>query len=262
MTRQVFTLPDLGEGLADAELIRWLVQVGDTVAVDAPVAEVETAKATVEMPSPYAGVVAELHGAEGTTIDVGAPLISVDPVGEPAAAAYVEEERAGSGNVLIGYGTSGESGSGRRRRLRRAVPAPHPQATTPAGERPKVKSPIVRRLARRNGLDLATVTGTGPDGLITRADVERASTPAAPADPAPAETAAAETAPAGPGVDRRTGLPIRERIALRGMRKAITQTLSRSRPRPRPGSTSTPPRSWSSAPRSPRRPVRRRHSSR
>ncbi|MDT7590874.1 MAG: hypothetical protein QOH45_405, partial [Pseudonocardiales bacterium] len=73
MSRQVFTLPDLGEGLTEAELVRWLVRVGDTITVDAPVAEVETAKAIVEVPSPYAGVIAELHGAEGGTLDVGSP---------------------------------------------------------------------------------------------------------------------------------------------------------------------------------------------
>jgi 2-oxoisovalerate dehydrogenase E2 component (dihydrolipoyl transacylase) len=230
LSRQVFTLPDLGEGLAEAELVRWLVAVGDTVAVDAPVAEVETAKATVEVPSPFAGVVAVLHGEEGATLDVGAPLISVDPEPadptpadpEPAGAAYREEERAGSGNVLIGYGTTGSAtaGAGRRRR-RRDVPTTHPPA--PAGERARVKSPIVRQVARRSGLDLATLVGTGPDGLITRLDVERA---AAAAGPVPDEVVPG--ADRTPGVDRRTGLPIRERVPLRGMRKAIAATLARS----------------------------------
>ncbi len=73
MTGQVFTLPDLGEGLAEAEVIRWLVAVGDTISVDAPVAEVETAKAVVEVPSPFAGTVAQLHGQEGATVAVGSP---------------------------------------------------------------------------------------------------------------------------------------------------------------------------------------------
>jgi 2-oxoisovalerate dehydrogenase E2 component (dihydrolipoyl transacylase) len=80
MTDTVFTLPDLGEGLTEAELVKWLVRPGDTIAVDAPVAEVETAKAMVEVPSPFAGIVAELHGTEGSTIAVGAPLITVRPV--------------------------------------------------------------------------------------------------------------------------------------------------------------------------------------
>jgi pyruvate dehydrogenase E2 component (dihydrolipoamide acetyltransferase) len=232
MTRQVFRLPDLGEGLTEAELVRWLVAVGDTVAVDAPVAEVETAKASVEVPSPYAGVIAELHGAEGTTIDVGAPLVSVDP---ESAATYVEEERAGSGNVLIGFGTTTERPRSRRHGRRNAHPArantesprteqasteqasaEQPRAEQPRaeqGERPRVASPVVRQLAKQRGLDLGALTGTGPDGLITRADVARASM----------------VPEADPAVDRRTGLGIGERVPLRGVRKAVAATLARSR---------------------------------
>ena len=116
MSRRVFALPDLGEGLTEAELVRWLVQVGDAIAIDAPIAEVETAKAVVEVPSPFQGVIADLHGAEGSTIQVGAPLISVEEKSGPAI-----EERAGSGNVLIGYGTSADSDTGRRRRRRVAA---------------------------------------------------------------------------------------------------------------------------------------------
>src|SRR3954463_10852040 len=120
MSRQVFMLPDLGEGLTGAELVNWLVSVGEQVRGDQPVAEVETAKSLVEVPSPYAGTVAMLHGAAGDVIDVGKPLISVDDAGAPPAEAYRTEERAGaqppaaevgeqdgaaggSGNVLIGY---------------------------------------------------------------------------------------------------------------------------------------------------------------
>ncbi|MEJ3658851.1 dihydrolipoamide acetyltransferase family protein [Actinomycetes bacterium KLBMP 9759] len=212
MTTQVFTLPDLGEGLSEAELVRWLVKVGDTVAVDEVVAEVETAKASVEVPTPYAGVVVELHGAEGSTIDVGAPLISVGPAANAAAETYVEEERAGSGNVLIGYGTSGAPAGRRGRRARRA----HAPTRPAAAERPRVRSPLVRQLARKHGIDLAVLTGTGPDGLITRADVERAAMPS--------PTGAPDTS-----TDPRTGLPIKERVALRGVRKAVSQTLARSR---------------------------------
>ena len=143
---QVFNLPDLGEGLTEAELVNWLVAEGDVVVVDQAIAEVETAKSVVEVPSPFAGVVERLHGRAGETIDVGKPLISVRPAGTPGVAAsaggtpptaaeetYREEERAGitppassepvaapadegSGNVLIGYGTPGGLTSGRRRR--------------------------------------------------------------------------------------------------------------------------------------------------
>jgi len=190
MNDTVFTLPDLGEGLVEAELVKWLVHPGDSVAVDAPVAEVETAKAMVEVPSPFAGIVAELHGTEGSTIPVGAPLITFRSSG-------------GSGNVLVGYGTS-EAPSRRRR--------PAPPA---APERPRIVSPVVRQLARRAGLDPAALVGTGRDGLITRADVERA--------------IEARTAPAGEDADRRTGLPVLTRVPLTGVRGQIARTLTRSR---------------------------------
>ena len=180
--------------------------------MDAPVAEVETAKAMVEVPSPFAGTVVELHGGEGDTIDVGRPLISVAVPGSTGP-----ERPAGSGNVLVGYGTSTDARTGRRRRrpFRSAPPAPA------VAERPRVESPIVRQLARRRGIDLATIIGTGPDGLIVRADVERAAADAIPLPP-PALAASVE-------VDARTGLRIRDRVALRGTRGAIAQALSRSR---------------------------------
>jgi pyruvate dehydrogenase E2 component (dihydrolipoamide acetyltransferase) len=139
-TTRVFRLPDLGEGLTEAGLVQWLVQVGDTIRTDQAIAEVETAKSVVELPSPYAGVVVALHGAPGDTIDVGAPVLEVadpDASADPrflsersetkdAAApdvekeAYRAEERAGSGsgNVLIGYGTTERAASGRRRARR------------------------------------------------------------------------------------------------------------------------------------------------
>jgi 2-oxoisovalerate dehydrogenase E2 component (dihydrolipoyl transacylase) len=273
MSLQIFTLPDLGEGLTEAELIRWLVAVGDTIAIDAPIAEVETAKAAVEVPSPFGGVVAQLHGEEGTTIAVGAPLISVEdgaqhdaPLPDTAAGSYIEEERAGSGNVLIGYGTSASAPSRRRRSARATIAASSvpdapaatstaqpPPATPAAGgqqslngssPRPAVSSPIVRQFARSRGLDLATIIGTGPNGLITRQDVQ-ASTPAV----GDSGTGSAATVPpitvlqdtkadnkagsdaqaVGDGAVRQTGLPVRTRVPLRGLRKAVTDTLTRSR---------------------------------
>src|SRR5579859_6783692 len=101
---QVFRLPDLGEGLTEAEILEWRVRVGDTVEVDQVVVEVETAKAAVEVPVPYAGTVLALHCEAGSVLDVGAPLISVGAA-DAAGERYREEEQAGSGNVLIGYGT-------------------------------------------------------------------------------------------------------------------------------------------------------------
>ncbi|TWF95357.1 dihydrolipoamide acetyltransferase family protein [Saccharopolyspora dendranthemae] len=206
MSENVFTLPDLGEGLTEATLLRWLVKVGDVVSVDAPVAEVETAKAAVEVPSPHPGVVARLHGEEGEVLTVGAPLITVESGG--AGEVHVEEERAGSGNVLIGYGTTGDRPGGRRRRRRRA-----PEPVSRPGDSPAVQSPIVRQLARKRGLDLRELAGTGPNGLITRQDVESARHAAE----EPADT------------DRRTGLGIGERVPLTGLRKSVADALTRSR---------------------------------
>ncbi|MFF3817623.1 dihydrolipoamide acetyltransferase family protein [Streptomyces bluensis] len=258
-----FRLPDLGEGLTEAQIVRWLVQVGDVVAVDQPVVEVETAKAMVEVPCPYGGVVTARFGDEGTELPVGEPLLTV-AVGAPA------EGDQGSGNVLVGYGTAAPPA--RRRRARpqsgavpdkpRRAAAPPVAANTPpppvaAPKRPDspvpVISPLVRRLARENGLDLRELAGSGPDGLILRADVEHALRAAAAAPPSAPVTAvpAAQTqtvspptgaesltptraeslesaaAPAAAGTST-TAAPV-TRIPLKGVRGAAADKLSRSR---------------------------------
>ncbi|GAA4381321.1 dihydrolipoamide acetyltransferase family protein [Paeniglutamicibacter cryotolerans] len=262
MSIRTFLLPDLGEGLTEADLVTWLVKVGDTVVIDQPIAEVETAKSMVEVPSPYAGTVHQLHGAAGETMDVGKPLISVeDGVAAPAAAAapategaltYREEERAGvvepeeeagSGNVLIGYGTPG--GLGNKTRTRRPRNAATAVSTAPAAASagvpaPLVISPIVRRMARENGIDVASLRGSGIGGLIVRSDVEAAisggasapvAAPLAPvAVPAPvaAPAAAAPIAVTG-DQDARSGLGIAARTPMKGVRKTIAAAMSRSR---------------------------------
>ncbi|WP_433500781.1 dihydrolipoamide acetyltransferase family protein [Sphaerimonospora sp. CA-214678] len=222
---QTFVLPDLGEGLTEAEIVRWLVAVGDEISIDQPIAEVETAKAMVEVPSPYAGIVLTLHAAEGQTLDVGKPLITVgagrDGAAHPDAERYREEEQAGSGNVLIGYGTSGHGASGRRRRPRKTAPPgkstgkstgkPTDKPTAPGGPVP-VLSPLVRKLARDNGVDLTRVTASGAGGLITRADVERAIGARSSSRPPAAIAARGE-----------------RRTPLTGFRKAVSAALSRSR---------------------------------
>ncbi|MFF4520036.1 dihydrolipoamide acetyltransferase family protein [Streptomyces bluensis] len=257
-----FRLPDLGEGLTEAQIVRWLVQVGDVVAVDQPVVEVETAKAMVEVPCPYGGVVTARFGDEGTELPVGDPLLTV-AVGAPA------EGDQGSGNVLVGYGTAAPPA--RRRRARpqsgavpdtpRRAAAPPVAAHTPpppvaAPKRPDgpvpVISPLVRRLARENGLDLRELAGSGPDGLILRADVEhalRAAAAAAPSSapatavpaaqtvspptraesltPTRAESAESAAAPAAAGTSA-TAAPV-TRIPLKGVRGAVADKLSRSR---------------------------------
>ncbi|WP_329464195.1 dihydrolipoamide acetyltransferase family protein [Streptomyces sp. NBC_01431] len=214
-----FKLPDLGEGLTEAEIVRWLVAVGDVVAVDQPVVEVETAKAMVEVPCPYGGVVTARFGEEGTELPVGSPLLTV-AVGTAAAVAEAEAAGAaeGSGNVLVGYGTAAAT-TRRRSRIRPTTPTRSAAAPAPAKGPVPVISPLVRRLAREHGLDLRELRGSGPEGLILRADVESAvkapAEAAAPASVAPAPAAA----PASGG----------ERIALRGIRGAVADKLSRSR---------------------------------
>ncbi|MET8360907.1 dihydrolipoamide acetyltransferase family protein [Micromonospora sp. NPDC005171] len=232
---QVFLLPDLGEGLSEAEIVEWRVAVGDVVTVDQSVVEVETAKAVVDVPCPYAGRVVTLHGAVGEVRPVGQPLITIAPLDggdEPTGhATYREEERAGSGNVLIGYGTGHGSVTRRRRRPRLAV-APEPADTGPsAGATPAasgdptrssaalVISPIVRRLAREHGVDLDTVRGTGPGGVIRRADVQAALT-------APVARLAAVPDPQVGSALVGDGDVI---VPLTGVRKVIADKLSRSR---------------------------------
>ena len=274
---QVFKLPDLGEGLTEAELVNWLVAVGDEIVVDQPIAEVETAKSMVEVPSPYAGTVAELHGEAGQTLDVGKPLISIaragSSAGSPAAAApapagsvdpspvssgldvssaveaaaetYRTEEKAGSGNVLIGYGTPGGATGGRTRPRKASVavvdspvaePAPVMESavagTRIPGKLSAVISPLVRKMARDHGVSLDAIEGSGASGLIMRKDVEAAiSAPEAPAAvEAPSVSSAPASAPADAGaVDGRTGLAVSARTPVRGVRKAVAANMTKSR---------------------------------
>ncbi|MFI9639750.1 dihydrolipoamide acetyltransferase family protein [Micromonospora sp. NPDC051925] len=225
---QVFLLPDLGEGLGEAEIVQWRVAVGDVVTVDQSVVEVETAKAVVDVPCPYAGRVVTLHGAVGEVRPVGQPLITIAPLDggdEPAGhATYREEERAGSGNVLIGYGT-GHGGTARRRRRPRPAAAPEPVVeAAPAGASALVISPIVRRLAREHGVDLGALRGTGPGGVIRRGDVEAAmDTPPDRLAVVPDRSVPAPHVAPAPTGGQDVVIP------LTGIRKVIADKLSRSR---------------------------------
>ncbi|MGW2180978.1 dihydrolipoamide acetyltransferase family protein [Streptomyces sp. NPDC001732] len=314
-----FKLPDLGEGLTEAEIVRWLVEVGDVVAIDQPVVEVETAKAMVEVPCPYGGVVTARFGEEGSELPVGAPLLTVAvgspqetgtaggtgaagnggssgsgtaggrgagrDVGSEAGSGAGSSSRPGagsgggavpgsgsgsgsgsgtaesSGNVLVGYGTGAPTA--RRRRVRpEAMAARSAQAQTgplspvSAAERGPVAvvSPPVRKLARRHGLDLRKLAGSGPDGLILRADVEAAirmlEEPTAPLSAAVPTTGTATTAAGAASASGAvSGQPVAslsqpssqlsstrgavtagaERIPLRGVRGAVADKLARSR---------------------------------
>jgi 2-oxoisovalerate dehydrogenase E2 component (dihydrolipoyl transacylase) len=171
-----FLMPDLGEGLTEGEINRWLVAEGDVVAVDQPIAEITTEKAVVEVPTPFAGRVTALHGGEGDSIAVGTPLISIEVAASTSEAA--------SGNVLVGYGTSEAAprprhsaapppAGGASASARPDSPAARPIAPPGQTAAPPA-SPLVRRLAAELGVDLSTVAGSGPGGMVTRADLERA----------------------------------------------------------------------------------------
>ncbi|GAC1325589.1 MAG: dihydrolipoamide acetyltransferase family protein [Mycobacteriales bacterium] len=207
-----FRLPDLGEGLTEGEILRWYVAAGDTVRLNQPLVEVETAKAAVEVPSPYAGVVTDLLHAEGETVDVGAVLVRFDtepeagplPTGGAAAAERAEPAiepgliggpaAGGRTSVLVGYGPR-EVTAKRRARIGRAGPQPAPvvplaparvSAAAVGAQAARVNAPgaqadagalakpPVRKLARDLGVDLSALTGSGPRGSITRGDVEAA----------------------------------------------------------------------------------------
>ena len=197
MANSDFTLPDVGEGLTEAEIVSWKVKAGDTVVVNQVLVEIETAKSLVELPSPFAGTVSALLVAEGQTVEVGTPIISVSAEGAeveltaPAGAdesivadtaATVAPQEETSGAVLVGYGVSGHAGS-RRRATTPAAPSA-PRATT-AATAPRVASappprasitmtkPPIRKLAKDLGVDLSLVVATGPIGDITRDDVIR-----------------------------------------------------------------------------------------
>jgi 2-oxoisovalerate dehydrogenase E2 component (dihydrolipoyl transacylase) len=265
-----FKLPDVGEGLTEADIVRWHVKPGDTVTVNQIIVEIETAKAVVELPSPYAGVVDSLLVAEGVTADVGTPIISVNvgggAAGTPAAAALEVTQRPISETedlvpalpadegarepgmigspapkaerqaVLVGYGVKLGTTSRRARKTAPARPAgdPGPAPVVPAApaavpapaalarngsSRPVLAKPPVRKIAKDLGIDLATVVATGPNGTITRDDVQ-----AAAAGPGQAVAAASVT----PGRVSLAGGPREERIPIRGVRKHTAAAMSAS----------------------------------
>jgi 2-oxoisovalerate dehydrogenase E2 component (dihydrolipoyl transacylase) len=216
---RTFMLPDLGEGLTEAEVIEWRVAPGDQVHVDQIVVTVETAKATVDLPCPYDGSVVTLHAEPGAVLEVGKALLTI---GAPQEAQT--DPRSGSGNVLVGYGTTEARRSGRGRVNTTSRPGAHCSGG-PVEEGPalatKVISPVVRRLARDNNIDLAKLAPTGPGDVIRRADVEAAlrtgwaESPSCDSSQPPPRTRG----------DHRGDV----RIPLRGVRKAIADKMARSR---------------------------------
>jgi pyruvate dehydrogenase E2 component (dihydrolipoamide acetyltransferase) len=218
MTTSQFRLPDLGEGLEEAQLVQWLVRPGETIALNQPLCQVETAKALVDIPSPFAGVVRTLHAQPGEMVPVGAPLVSIETSDAGATPKVPVDASAGQGPVLVGYGTEGPAQTFTRRRrgveARSAPAAAHPGAMPPSAPAPATNgadakaSPLVRKIAQERGINLAMITGTGPGGRIRVEDL----------DTAPAQA----TKAARPLADDE------ERISTVGLRKAIAAKMVRA----------------------------------
>jgi 2-oxoisovalerate dehydrogenase E2 component (dihydrolipoyl transacylase) len=228
-----FAMPDLGEGLTESELVAWHVTVGELVELNQPIAEVETAKAIVQLPSPFAGTISQLYVEAGTTVAVGARLVAFDLTDEADAPA---ERNA----VLVGYGPTVETDNRPKRRVR-GTPRVEPPSRVELVETPTPRvelvetpsatsstrgaganssrartTPPVRKLAASLGIDLATVTPSGDDGLITRSDVQ-----AAAARPTPVINSSAVPPP-------REARPRERRIPIKGVRKATAEAMVRS----------------------------------
>jgi pyruvate dehydrogenase E2 component (dihydrolipoamide acetyltransferase) len=265
-----FKLPDVGEGLTEADIVKWHVQPGDKVTINQIIVEIETAKAVVELPSPYEGVVAGLLVPEGTTADVGTPIISVEvgpdagssgPAGPAAAGAGGTLPPAPRGStsvdlvppvpapaeggaepgiegtltpkdderhsVLVGYGVKPGSTTRRPRKTTAAsaaVPADPGNGAAGAQAGPGaavLAKPPVRRLARDLGVDLARLSGTGPDGSITRDDVHSAVRGPEAAEPEEADDPAAAPGRFAPV----TAVAREERIPIRGVRKHMAAAM-------------------------------------
>jgi pyruvate dehydrogenase E2 component (dihydrolipoamide acetyltransferase) len=211
-----FLLPDLGEGLEDAEVVGWKVAEGDRVQLNQTLVEVNTAKALVEIPAPWEGIVEKLHAAEGDLVKVGQPLVSIrvedaadEPAGEPAPGR--EETTGGIASpkrraVLVGYGVAeDEDGLGSPRQARQGEAEGSPRSG------PVPASPPVRRLAKELGVDLATVEATGTGGRVTREDVMNA-----------ARGGTAPVTASGPQLEDAEVIPVR------GTRRLIAEKMTRS----------------------------------
>ncbi len=277
-----YRLPDVGEGLTEAEIVTWKVKVGDVVAVNDIVVEIETAKSLVELPSPYAGTVTALLVAEGETVPVGTPIIAIgDAAAAPAEGGGGEAEAAidlsnpaasggGEGESLVGR-TKAEGGSARRARRKPIVeaageytaradvhdtynqnatrqheaveqmvstvvsdadqqrgvdapaePTPQPDAGVASTEARALAKPPVRKLAKDLGVDLTSLTPTGPDGTVTRADVEAAASEAPEAPEAAGLVAGAPRTPATGGETREPIKGVRKMMAGAMVQSAFT----------------------------------------
>jgi 2-oxoisovalerate dehydrogenase E2 component (dihydrolipoyl transacylase) len=244
-----FKLPDVGEGLTEADIVRWLVQPGDKIDINQIIVEIETAKAVVELPSPYAGVVEDLLVPEGATADVGTPIISVQVGADGTAGAADTSAEAGDAEprpapkeerqaVLVGYGV--KLGATKRRPKKAAAAgagaalAPAEPRAAPAADSAQdartgvLAKPPVRKLAKDLGIDLAMLKGTGPSGSVTRDDVQAAAQDRAKSLAAAAAPGIDGTGPEQVSAVRLASLPREERIAIRGVRKHTAAAMAAS----------------------------------
>jgi pyruvate dehydrogenase E2 component (dihydrolipoamide acetyltransferase) len=242
MSEAIFHMPDVGEGLVEAEIVQWKVAVGDVVTLNQPLIDIETAKATVELPSPYAGTVVTLHGQVGDIIAVDAALITFEVDGHEssttASAPALVEAPVGEGRqaVLIGYGVADEETPVTRQRRRTAIrEAPSP--ATPASAATQAPSamtprstPPVRLYAKQHGVDLGGLRGSGRDGLITRADVERAvnGSTGTLSVKSPSVGPNRPSHFAGRDIDSWSSGALEERIPVRGVLRSMAEAMTES----------------------------------
>ena len=247
MTVKDFKLPDLGEGLEEGDIIAWHVAEGDVIELNQTVADIETAKAVVAVPSPFAGRVVELVGEVGDTLEVGSVFVRIDTDVDGGEVATGDDDaaaapRPSSGldadeepQPLVGYG-QGKAG-GTRRRRRRGAAAATEQDTAPAEDAPVLAKPPVRKLAKDLGVDLAAIApGSGSDGIITRDDVQAAADGTSVPDDMPAPDAAAPEPATSPAHVRPGELTLGFRgrtpgevEPIRGIRKRIVEKMELSR---------------------------------
>ena len=244
MSEAIFLLPDVGEGLTEAEIVTWKVAVGDVVALNQPIVDIETAKAVVELPSPHAGTVTALHGKVGDVIEVHQPLITFEVAGDessaPVASAPAREAAVGEGRqaVLIGYGVANEDAVVTRQHRRQppsstGAPATNEAAlpvtpATPANAVAPRSTPPVRLYAKHHGVDLNTLSGSGRDGLITRDDVERAIEGGPTTRTIPSSGPTTTSRFAGRDLESWSTGPKEERIAVKGVLRAMSDAMVQS----------------------------------
>lgn len=215
-----FRLPDIGEGLTEAEIVTWLVAEGEHVDSDQPIVEVETDKAVVEIPSPFAGVVLKHGGAEGEVMAVGAVLVVIGEVGESVVPETPQTEPIATAIAAPIVGTLSEEAE-----------TIEITADPVLETAPRVKAlPIVRRMARDAGIDIETITGTGVDGRVTREDVEAAVSPVSPSVSSPSSEPSHGEVAASPIVTLSDGAPDRsdQRRTMSRLRRTIAANMSKS----------------------------------